>query len=81
MPSKITSNRVFSWEGAQGKQKVARGSPREATSRQHETKIILAIKISLKYNPKTVNILNKKPKAANTIENFKRLILLFRLIN
>ena len=39
------------------------------------------MKISLKYSPKTVNMLNKKPKAANTIENFKRLILLLRLIN
>ena len=49
--------------------------------RQQEANIILAEKTSFKYKAKTVPILNKKPKAANNIENFSTLILLLRLIN
>ena len=38
---------------------------------QHEANINLAIKIASKYRPRTVDILNKKPKLAAPIENFK----------
>jgi len=38
---------------------------------QHEANINLAIKIASKYKPRTVDILNKNPKLAAPIENFK----------
>ena len=38
---------------------------------QHVAKINLAIKIDSKYKPKTVSILNKKPRLAAPIAYFK----------
>ena len=49
--------------------------------KQQEPKITLAIKTSSKYNAKTVNILNKNPKAANKIVHLKRLILELKFKN
>ena len=49
--------------------------------RQHEPKITLAVNTSSRYKAKTVNILNKKPKAANLIVHLKTEIQLLKLIN
>ena len=49
--------------------------------RQHDPKINRAIKISFKYKPKTVIILNKKPKAANIIVHRNNVILPLKFIN
>ena len=38
---------------------------------QHDAKINLATKMASKYKPSTVDMLNKKPKLAAPIENFK----------
>ena len=49
--------------------------------KQQEAKIILAKKTSSKYKANTVPILNRKPNAANRIENLNTFTLLFKLIN
>ena len=49
--------------------------------KQHDPKITLAKKTSSKYNANTVNMLNKKPNAANNIVHLKSVILPLKFIN
>jgi ribosomal protein L23 len=49
--------------------------------KQQEPKINLAIKTSFKYRPNTVNILNKKPNAANMIVQRSSVIRPLKLMN
>ena len=49
--------------------------------KQQDPNITLAKNSLSKYNPKTVSILNKNPKAANKIVHLNKVILVLRLIN